>query len=117
MSFKIFAFCMFLFVAHATCNEQTPNPKTITAMKAMIENGGFNENVETQGCNADQCPAGSSICCEQTNLQIWCCPSTYPNCFRQNGGWLCKAGAASLAVNFGIIALLAIFTIGKANIF
>ena len=81
-------------------------------MKKMLENGGF---IQGKDCDADQCPPGYTVCCEQQGLLIYCCNDVFPKCVKDDGVWKCKAGAANISINIGILAALAIFAITKAN--
>ena len=83
-------------------------------MKKMLENGGF---IQGKDCDADNCPIGGTVCCEETDFAIYCCNDVFPKCFKDDGVWKCNAGAANISINIGILAVLAIFAITKANLF
>ena len=112
MDGKFFILALFLVQACVEGKEISENPKSILAMKKMLENGGF---IQGKDCDADQCPPGYTVCCEQQGLLIYCCNDVFPKCVKDDGVWKCKAGAANISINIGILAALAIFAITKAN--
>ena len=112
MGCKFFIVALFLVLACVEGKETSENPKSILAMKKMLENGGF---IQGKDCDADQCPIGYTVCCEQQGLLIYCCNDVFPKCYKDDGVWKCKAGAANISINIGILAALAIFAITKAN--
>ena len=112
MGRKFFFLALFLVLACVEGKDTSENPKSILAMKKMLENGGF---IQGKDCDADQCPPGYTVCCEQQGLLIYCCNDVFPKCVKDDGVWKCKAGAANISINIGILAALAIFAITKAN--
>ena len=122
MILKTFVLGLFLVVTYVNAGKTSPNPKSIPAMKNMLENSGLiQEHDLEKSCDASKCPPDTSICCEQhtTNGFIYttCCPADKPKCFEKDGDWRCKAGAASFSFNMAMLSALAIFTTARANFF
>ena len=121
MFFKTFVLGLCLVVAYVDAGKTTPNPKSIPAMKSMLENSGFIQENDLKKCDASKCPSGYTICCEQFTvndiIHTECCPSDYPKCVKKDGDWMCKAGAASFSFNMAMLSALAIFTTARANFF
>ena len=112
MDGKFLILALLLVQACVEGKETSENPKSILAMKKMLENGGF---IQGSGCDANQCPPGYNVCCDQKGLVIYCCNDVRPKCFKDDGVWRCKAGAANISINIGILVALAIFATAKAN--
>ena len=111
-------------LACATYSRVNENPTSIKAFHALLQEHGYKE-LGSSSCNANECPAEYDICCAQEGMMVYgdigwyCCPSSHPTCFKDNGIWKCRAEGSRLGVNFGFIAILSILIIGKerTNIF
>ena len=92
MGCKFFILALLLVLAFVEGKETSEIPKSILAIKKVLENGGF---IQGSGCDADKCPKGYTVCCEERGPIVYCCNDVHPQCYKDDGKWFCKAEAST----------------------